>query len=181
VPLGIRTARWIYILLFLLLTSCGRAPERVQPEAGGETFYLPPTTAPSATPTSEPAHETPQPTQPTPQPPCTPDLEFIADLTIPDGTVVSGGDLLDKRWQVENSGTCNWDAGYRNRLIAGPSLGAATEQSLYPARSGAQAVIRIIFRAPNEQGTYRSAWQAHTPAGEAFGDPFFIEVVVENP
>jgi Ig-like domain from next to BRCA1 gene len=102
------------------------------------------------------------------------------DLTIPDGTRVSPGSLVDKRWQVENNGTCNWDRGYRLKLIAGPNLGIPTEQSLYPARSGTQPVIRIVFNAPDEAGTYHSAWQAVSPQGEAFGDPIFLEIIVAS-
>ena len=80
---------------------------------------------------------------------------------------------LDKRWEVENSGTCNWDERYRLQLIAGPEMGAPPEQALYPARSGTQAVIRIVFTAPAEPGTYRSAWQAYNPAGRALWRPIF--------
>jgi hypothetical protein len=53
------------------------------------------------------------------------------------------------------------------------------EQALYPARSGTQVELRIVFTAPNEPGIYRSAWQAHDPEGQPFGDQFFIEIVVE--
>jgi hypothetical protein len=66
------------------------------------------------------------------------------------------------------------------KLIAGPDMSASTDQALYPARSGSQATIRIIFTAPNESGVYRSAWQAHNPAGQPFGDPVFIEVQWAN-
>ena len=106
-------------------------------------------------------------------------LSFLSDVTIPDGTVVGPDSTLDKRWEVENSGNCNWDSTYRVRLIAGSEMGAQPEQALYPARSGSRAVIRIVFKAPSEPGAYRSAWQAYNPQGEPFGDPFFIDIVVE--
>ena len=112
---------------------------------------------------------------------CADSLIFVKDITIPDGTVIVPESTMDKRWDVQNSGDCNWDDRYRVRLIAGPELGAAKEQALYPARSGTHATIRIQFKAPAEPGTYRSAWQAFNPDGEPFGDPFFIEIVVEAP
>ncbi len=159
-------------LVALWLAGCGgfRSQET--------SLYRPPTEVAAratATPTIPVA---PEPLRPTSTPPCTDNLTFQEDLTIPDGTQVSPGQALDKRWQVENSGTCNWDSRYRMKLIGGPAMGAAEEQSLYPARSGAKPVIRILFTAPDEPGTYRSAWQAYNPQGEPFGDPFFIEVVV---
>jgi hypothetical protein len=96
-------------------------------------------------------------------------------LTIADGSQVTAGATIDKRWEVQNSGSCNWTDGYTLRLIAGIDLGANPEQALYPARSGTTAVIRLVFQAPIETGTYRSAWQAYAPSGEAFGDPIFID------
>ena len=123
-----------------------------------------------------PPTETPRPTA---TQVCEDDLRFVEDLTIPDGTVTLPGLPVDKRWQVENSGSCNWGEHYRLRLIEGPSLGAEPEQALYPARGGTQAVIRILFTAPLESGKYRSAWQAYNPYGEPFGDTFYLEIVVE--
>ena len=64
------------------------------------------------------------------------------------------------------------------RLIEGPNLGAVTEQALYPALSGTQVMIQIIFTAPLEPGRYRSAWGAYGPQGDQFGDIIYIEIVV---
>jgi hypothetical protein len=129
---------------------------------------------PAAALTSSPSPEV------TPTPACSNILAFAADLSIPDGTIVKPGEQLEKRWQVRNSGTCNWDNTYRVGLIAGPALGVPEKQALFPARSGTEAKIRMLFTAPAEPGTYRSAWQAIDPSGEPFGDPFFIEIVVEG-
>ena len=159
-------------LTALLLAACRGTG------AQGPSLYRPPTEIAAKatfTPTSPAILEI---ARPTPTPPCTDNLAYQEDLTIPDGTLVSPGQALDKRWKVENSGTCNWDSRYRVKLIGGPAMGAAEEQALYPARSGTKPVIRILFTAPAEPGTYRSAWQAYDPQGEPFGDPFFIEVVV---
>jgi hypothetical protein len=88
---------------------------------------------------------------------------------------------LDKRWAVQNSGTCNWDEDYRIKLIAGPGMGVPVQQALIPALSGTQVMIRMVFIAPQEGGSYRSAWQAYDPQDNAFGDPFFIDIVVDAP
>ncbi len=47
--------------------------------------------------------------RPSTTPVCEDNLKFVADLTVPDGTIVARGALIDKRWQVENNGSCNWD------------------------------------------------------------------------
>jgi hypothetical protein len=119
--------------------------------------------------------------QPSPSPDCQSSLQYLEDITIPDGTGVNPQEMLDKRWLVQNSGTCNWDHRFSIRLIAGPDMGAKSEMSLFPARSGNQAEIHIQFTAPREPGVYRSAWQAADPDGNLFGDPIFIEISVLNP
>jgi hypothetical protein len=110
--------------------------------------------------------------------PCTNDLEFLQDVTIQDGTSISLGGTIDKQWLVNNNGTCDWDSTYRLKWIGGDPLGATQEQILYPARAGTQTTLRIVFTAPTVQGTYESAWQAYGPGGIAFGDQFFMKVVV---
>ena len=109
---------------------------------------------------------------------CADGLLFLEDVTIPDGTLVSPGDRLDKRWKVRNVGSCNWNAGYQMGLIAGPAMGAPSQQTLYPALSGTEVTIRMVFTAPEEIGIYRSAWQAYDVNQQPFGDPIYIEIKV---
>ncbi len=109
---------------------------------------------------------------------CRNDLQFLEDVTIPDGMLVAPGSVLDKQWHVKNSGECNWDERYRLRLVNGDALGAAPEQALYPARAGSEAILRILFTAPLLAGTYHSEWQAYAPDRTPFGDPVFIQIVV---
>jgi hypothetical protein len=109
---------------------------------------------------------------------CVNDLTFVEDLTVPDYSILPFGVAVDKQWLVENSGTCNWDSGYRLRRTGGAILGALEETALFPARSGMQAIIRIVFTTPFEEGAYESIWQAFDPNGIAFGDPIYMRIVV---
>ena len=151
------------------------------------TSFIPPRAATATLPlilgnTPLVATVTPQPvatSSPTATPPCTDGLTFVEDVTVPDGTVVSPGASIDKQWLVQNDGTCNWDSRYRLRFAGGLEMGAATEQALFPARAGSQAAIRISFIAPDQPGTYTTAWQAIGPEGKPFGDPVFMEVIVQ--
>jgi hypothetical protein len=173
----------LFVLVGLSLAACGGQSEPDQSNIQGEVF-IPPTPAVTSTPPlvtpsiTPPAAET---FRPSPTPACSDSLTYLEDLSIPDGALVNPGESMDKRWLVENSGSCNWDASYALQLVAGPELDVPEKQALYPARSGSTATIRIIFTAPSEPSTYRSAWQAYNPQGEAFGDPIFIEVTVVNP
>jgi hypothetical protein len=110
---------------------------------------------------------------------CLSNLTFIEDITIPDNSFVTFGSSIDKRWLVENSGTCHWNSDYRLKHIGGAVLDAPEEIALYPARAGTQATIQILFTAPFTDGVYESAWQAYAPEGNAFGDPIYVRVVVQ--
>lgn len=164
------------LLAALLLAGCSSLrPVRSIPTAAQREIFRAPTLAlPSATPPP------PQPTRASAGDDCHSLLSFVSDVTVPDGSTVKAGAEIDKRWEVENSGSCDWDARYHLRLISGQSMGAAEEQQLFPALAGKRAVIRILFTAPDEPGRYRSAWQAAGPDGRLFGDMFFVEVVVEK-
>ncbi len=164
----------VFCVVILLLTSCAPPATStifVPPTQPVATLVLP-TTTPIASPTSILPTITPT------TGPCTNDLNFIDDVTIEDGTIVTPGSSVDKQWLVTNSGTCNWDASYHVKWIGGDPLGAVTEQVLYPARAGSQATIRILFTAPITAGTYPSQWQAYGPDDVPFGDPVYIEIVV---
>lgn len=182
-----KQSAWYGVSRFLLVVSlatglaaCHAAgPSSPTPGPIGNV-YRPPTAAESTTPAVPLASPTPD-LRPTSTPQCTNVLSYLEDLSVPDGSSVQPGAQVDKRWRLENSGSCNWDEHYHLRLIAGPSLGVPSEQALYPARSGTQFTLQIIFTGPTEPGTYRSAWQAYDPQGQAFGDPFFVEIQVPAP
>lgn len=110
---------------------------------------------------------------------CIDGLAYLSDVTIPDNSIVSPGSTLDKQWQVQNSGSCNWDSHYRLRMVGGEALGASPEYALYPARAGMQATLQIVFTAPLQAGEYFSEWQAFDAKGIPFGKSFFIKIVVQ--
>jgi hypothetical protein len=170
-------ARFLLVACLAAGLAACRAGEPATPTPSpiGEV-YRPPTAVP-ATPTVRPTNPAAD-LRPSSTPECSNVLAYLEDVSVPDGSTIQPGAQVDKRWKLENSGSCNWDARYRLRLIAGPSLGVPSQQALYPARSGTQFTLQILFTAPNEPGTYRSAWQAYDPQGQAFGDPFFVEIQV---
>jgi hypothetical protein len=113
--------------------------------------------------------------------PCLNSADYLADLTVPDGTQFEAGQLIYKQWSVRNNGTCDWNSGYRLVLVSGNALGARSEVMLYPARAGAEAVIEIGMVAPAEPGSYTGRWQARSPEGDLFGDRIFITIEVVAP
>ncbi len=170
----------VFAALVVFLQGCTfTGVQRPAADSKLTTPFVPPSAVPQSTATSAAIQVTPA--RPTPTVPCQDGLSYVADLTIPDGSVIAPGASIDKRWEVKNTGSCNWEVGYTLRLIAGDAFGAAVEQALIPARAGTNAVIRILFEAPLDPGSYRSAWQAYNPGGDPFGDPIYMEITVETP
>jgi hypothetical protein len=165
-------------LLFLSGCNSGLLTRSVPAEEQAQLFIAPTFLASDG---SGNAQNPNQPGAPTPTASCSDGLLWQNDLSIPDGSQVAPGSVLDKQWQVKNSGTCNWDERYTLRLTAGVDMGAVSPQLLVPARGGSEAVVQITFTAPAEAGRYRSAWQAYNPDGLPFGDPIYIEIVVTTP
>ena len=167
------------ILLSIIFFAAACSPR------SAPTPFRPPTAIP---PTQIPPTSTPQPATPTValtimatlnEGPCTNQLTFLDDLTIEDGTTFAPGASIDKQWLVQNDGTCNWDASYKLKWVGGYTLGVTEEQPLFPGAAGVQVTLRIVFTAPAEPGTYQTTWQAADPNGNLFGDPVFMEIVVQ--
>lgn len=165
------------IVIVSILSGCLR-PLQADPLESDVPVFVPPTLVPP-TPTLEIIEPTQDIRNPTQETTCIDNLTFIQDETIPDGTTVSSGSEIEKKWEVKNSGTCNWGSGYTIRLIGGEALGATSPQDLFPARSGTSLTIEIIFTAPDNSGKYRSVWQAFNPSENAFGDSFYIDFSVQ--
>lgn len=166
-----REKLWL-ILLGILLASCSGMDSAVT--ATPEVLFIPPTSGPSSVLTSQSLPPAP----PTQQENCINQLRFKKDLTIPDGTEVIPGERVTKRWLIINEGSCNWDQSYSFQLISGLALGAGKIQLLYPARQRTQAVMEIIFTAPDNPGRYNSWWQAFDSEGKRFGDPVYMDITV---
>jgi hypothetical protein len=170
--------KWPKIILALLIvvvlsTGCSFTPIRPAPDS----IHTTPFVAPSIVPTQKPEKKTTAESDKKDEG-CINNLHFLSDVTIPDGMIVNPGSTIDKRWSVENNGTCDWDKNYKLQLIEGDALGAQPEQNLFPARSGAQVEILIRFIAPNVEGRYLSSWKAVDPKGNVFGEAIYMEIIV---
>jgi hypothetical protein len=109
---------------------------------------------------------------------CLPDAAFVADVTIPPGSVFPPGARMDKVWQVRNSGTCAWGVSYELVMIGGDDLGAPSTAPVPPTVAGATADLTLTFVAPGEAGTYASIWRLSSPEGTLFGPTLTLSIEV---
>jgi hypothetical protein len=112
---------------------------------------------------------------------CENDARFLEDLTFPDGEVVVPDQTIDKRWAVQNTGSCDWGPDYRLLHLGEDEFEAPEAVALYPARRGTNAIWQVELHAPREVGQYISQWQAQAPDGTMFGDVVYILIFVEKP
>jgi hypothetical protein len=128
----------------------------------------------------------PGPTE-TPPPPvtteagCTLDSQYVADVTIPDGTVMSPGAAFVKTWKVKNSGTCDWDAGFQLIFVGGDQMGGPASVSLPAVAAGTETDISVNLAAPSAYGTHKGTWRIRSDEGDVFGTNLIVLIEVPAP
>lgn len=128
---------------------------------------------------------TPVPT--TPAPGCD-KAQFIADVTVPDGTTFAPGATFKKTWRLKNIGTCAWTTGYYLVFVSGEQMGGPSSAAFPTAVSPGQTVdLSVNLTAPSAGGTYRGNWMLKNASGTVFGiganadKPFWVEIKVSGP
>ncbi|GAB4581580.1 MAG: hypothetical protein Fur0022_43290 [Anaerolineales bacterium] len=96
---------------------------------------------------------------------------FVADVTIPDGTVFEPGETFVKTWRLRNSGECTWNAGYSVIFEQGDAMGSPASFPLTSGevRPGEEVEISVTLKAPDEPGEYRGDWKLKNASGQVFG------------
>jgi len=110
----------------------------------------------------------PTPSLPTPEN-CQFNAAFVADVTIPDGTLIQPAQSFTKVWRLRNTGTCPWDATTVLDFIGGSQMSAPNAAPVPPTPPGGTADIGVTMFAPSAAGTYRGVWQLNAQ-GLFFGD-----------
>lgn len=128
----------------------------------------PPTPAPSPTPANTPT-PSPTPTEtPPPAAPCN-RLQFVSDITFPDGSAVSPGQAFRKTWRLQNIGSCTWNSGYRLVFLQGDDFGTQSAPLADAVAPGGFVDASVNLAAPGAAGTYTGQWALRSDAGEVFG------------
>ncbi len=113
---------------------------------------------------------------------CTASASFVGE-TIPDGTIMSPGQVFYKTWHIKNTGTCPWNSAWKWVFTTGDLMGGA---GLYPMPSiapGQTMDMSIQLTAPTSDGTYTGYWKIQSQWGTLIadsgsGNPYWVQVVV---
>ena len=122
---------------------------------------------------------------------CTNSAEFIEDVTVPDGTVMSPGEHFRKIWRLRNTGSCVWDRSYR--VVSSGNFHMGGSQFAYldkRTEPGETADIAMNLTAPVIFGSFESEYLLEDGDGSRFGItgsktkremPFWLKLTVNDP
>jgi hypothetical protein len=150
-------------------------------------------TAPTGTPlpptqTSIPATVTPIPATNTPIPTAVTYCDwaaFIKDVTIPDGTQFSPGEVFTKVWRLQNRGTCTWTPDYDLVFYGGAQMSGAAMQIPGYVAPGQTVDVAVTLTAPSTPGRYTGYWILRSSSGALFGtgasadETFYVDIYVK--
>jgi len=99
--------------------------------------------------------------------------QFIADITVPDGTPFSPGAAFTKTWRLKNIGSCAWTTSYALVFDTGTIMGGPAAVNLPSNVAPGQTVdISINLTAPSNAGHYIGYWKFRNSSGALFGIGF---------
>lgn len=111
--------------------------------------------------------------------------QFVADVTVPDGTVYAAGTAFTKTWRLRNTGSCTWTTSYKAVFVAGSQMSAPVSVNLPTTVYPGQTVdVSVSMVAPSTAGTYQGDWMLQNASGTNFGigsyasRSFWVEIVV---
>jgi Ig-like domain from next to BRCA1 gene len=114
--------------------------------------------------------------------------QFIADVTVPDGTVYTAGATFQKTWRLKNIGTCTWTTAYALVFDSGTQMGAPAAVNFPTNVAPGQTVdLTVSMTAPSSAGTYFGYWRLRNASNVIFGigstanRAFWVEINVGSP
>ncbi|MBV6396857.1 MAG: hypothetical protein HFACDABA_02459 [Anaerolineales bacterium] len=158
------------------------APRLVRPFSPPAPTPTPVGPAPTFTPTL-----TPSPTPTLPPAAACDKAEFVADVTIPDGTTLAPGQAFTKTWRLKNIGTCTWTPSYSLAFVSGELMGGAASSALTSTvPPGATVDLSAYLTAPSASGAHEGSWMLRNSSGGFFGigasgtSPFWVRINVSG-
>jgi len=136
------------------------------PNAPTSTPGLPPPTV-SGTPAT--ALNTPIPQTSAPVSRCDA-IQFLGDVTYPDGSLVTRDKNFVKTWRFKNIGTCSWTPSYALVFASGDLMGGPSAVALpRNVNPGETIELSVTLTAPDRKGNYRGYWKLRNASGVLFG------------
>ena len=124
------------------------------------------------------------PLQGTPSGPLCDNSAYIRDVGTPDGTILKPNQQFPKGWLIQNTGTCNWVAGYHLVRVGGNTeFGGDIFVIRYPNEivlAGTIVEISLTLIAPRIPGIYEARYQMYTNLDIPFGTGMTVAIEVRK-
>ena len=111
--------------------------------------------------------------------------QFIADVTVPDGTTYAAGSTFNKTWRLKNIGACTWTTSYQLVFYSGEQMSGPSALTFPQSVAPGQTVdLTVTLTAPSTAGLYRGYWMFKNANGALFGigyyanKPWWVEINV---
>jgi len=96
--------------------------------------------------------------------------QFVADVTVPDGTSFAPGTAFKKTWRLKNIGSCTWTTSYSLVFDSGEKFGAPSAVNFPINVAPGQTVdLSLDMTAPSSAGHYLSYWKLRNASNVIFG------------
>lgn len=96
--------------------------------------------------------------------------QFVADVTIPDGTEITAGQTFVKTWRLMNNGTCTWTTNYSLVFDNGEAMNGPVSIPLTASVAPGQMIdLSVQMKAPDAPGEYRGDWRLRNASNAKFG------------
>ena len=173
--------RYLFVVLLLVLSLACSFGSKTTPTEAPTTAATTAATTPASSGEVAQAQPTMTPAPPVESGGCTLNAAYVADVTIPDNTVLQPGASFSKAWRMRNSGTCDWEPGTQLVFVSGEPMTAIGAVPVPAVAAGAMTDISIDMTAPTAPGTYKSVWQLQSPSGQRFGNKVYVQIIVPAP
>ena len=111
-------------------------------------------------------------------------VQFVFDVTVPDGSTFALGATFTKTWRLKNIGTCTWTTAYSVVYAGGDQMGGTSVALPNEVAPNQTVDISINLTAPSTAGHYKGLWKIANPSGVQFGvgtsasNPFWVDINV---
>ena len=113
--------------------------------------------------------------------------QFVADVTVPDGTKFDPSATFVKTWRLRNIGTCTWSKSYTMVYVSGEKMGTTLSVPFTAdVAPGSTIDLSVSMTAPAAAGHYIGYWQFKNASGTPFGigytanKSFWVEINVTS-
>ncbi len=113
-------------------------------------------------------------------------IKFVGDITIPENTLMSSGQVFTKTWRLQNSGSCAWMPDFTVEFVGGSQMDAPLHLPLNVIVNPGQVVdLSLPLVTPNSPGITTGLWMLRSSAGVLFGlgekadTPLMVRITVQ--